>query len=955
MRKDFTRRAFIGGGAGLVAAGISAPKLLTARETVPACTLENEYLKYVIGANGCNLQFIDKQDGKDYCGGNKSHPFARLLKDGKSVAASGVAYADGLLKVRFGDSGITAVIRPTILEHYIIFEVLSVSPDGAEALTFADIPLTLKATPDEPFAACAMALNLQTNVPGIPGLNRGMRATCYHRFGFAGARAALVGCPQNQLRKVMQEVVAAAKDLPHSPIGGPRALGQPITQGSYLFAGGVSEKTVDGWVKLAQELGLNQINICGTCRHGDYVPNPGLYPNGYDSLKAVVDKLHAAGLAVGLHTFSFFINKRCLWVTPVPDPRLAKDATFTLAKPLTADSDTVCVAESTGELSAVVGTFVRNSVTLHIDDELITYSGISKEPPYALTGCKRAVCGTRAAAHPQGAKVHHLKECFGHFAPDGDSTLFSEVAGKLAETYNKCGFDMMYLDALDGSDLIGGRENAWHYGAKFTFELWKRLEKPALMEMSTFHHHLWYVRSRIGALDHPTRSFKHFIDLHCRGNENGRRIFLPGHLGWWALKTWSEVQGQRTFDDDIEYLMAKAIGNDVGFSLQGINPGSLSNNPAFGQLADIIKRYETLRHSKKVPEPVKAKLAVPGDEFKLIGSLEKGWHFQPVQYAKHKVTGSGGPDATWHTTNKFESQPAGIRIEALIAAGPYDAPGNITLADFTSAADFPDRACAPGVSAELKPSQAQVKAGAASGCYTASNTISTRTGTWVKREKTFSPPLNLSKHQALGVWIYGDAQQEVLNFQMQHPKNIYQALSEHYVIVDFTGWRYFELIEPEGKRYADYRWGYSGFYSVYRAFLRYDKVETLGLWYNNLPPGKKVTCYISPIKALPLLKTRLVKPAITIGGKTITFPVEIESGCYLQFQPGGDCKLYGPKGQMLGAVTPQGKVPVLAEGSNEVKFQSGTPAGLSARANVTLISHGKQLLCQTASERERFA
>ena len=79
-------------------------------------------------------------------------------------------------------------------------------------------------------------------------------------------------------------------------------------------------------------------------------------------------------------------------------------------------------------------------------------------PPYAFTSCARGAYGTRAEAHAQGAKVHHLKECFGLFLPDVNSTLFSEVAAKTAETFNECGFDMMYLDALDGDDSGRGRE-----------------------------------------------------------------------------------------------------------------------------------------------------------------------------------------------------------------------------------------------------------------------------------------------------------------------------------------------------------------------------------------------------------------------------------------------------------------------------------------------------------------
>ena len=71
-------------------------------------------------------------------------------------------------------------------------------------------------------------------------------ATAYARFGFPGAKAAVIGCPQDKLRQVLQEAVAAAPELPHSPIGGPWALGKPINQGSYLFNfDGVTQETVD--------------------------------------------------------------------------------------------------------------------------------------------------------------------------------------------------------------------------------------------------------------------------------------------------------------------------------------------------------------------------------------------------------------------------------------------------------------------------------------------------------------------------------------------------------------------------------------------------------------------------------------------------------------------------------------------------------------------------------------
>ncbi len=910
-------------------------------------SIETEYVRYVIAADGTNLHFMDRRVEEDYCVQDPRSAFTQIKTGGQAVNSSEVSYMDGRITVGFDESGIRVVIGVTVKEHYFILEVLSVTGGQVEELTFVDLPLTLQGTPDEPFAGCALALNLQTNVPELPRANRRLRAMCYPRFGFAGAKVALIGCPQSQLRQVIQEVVNDTESLPHSSIGGPWALDAAINRGSYLFNfGGLSEAKVDDWIQLAQSLGVNQIDFHGgnSFRFGDCQPNPETYPDGFASLRAVTDRLHEAGILAGLHTYSFFIDKRCPWVTPVPDPRLAKDATFTLSKPLTTDATQVSVVEPTQHMSTTTGFFVRNSVTLQIDDELMTYRGICKDPPYAFTDCQRGAYGTQATTHAQGAPVHHLKECFGLFVPDGDSTLFAEVAARTAEAFNEGGFDMIYLDALDGEDVVGGRENGWHYGSKFVFEIWKHLRKPALMEMSTFHHHLWFVRSRMGAWDHPARSHKKFIDIHVAANENYRRMFLPEHLGWWAFKTWSGAQGEPTFVDDIEYLCCKCLGTDAGLSIMGINPDNVSDIPVLPRLASITKQYENLRHANYFPESVKARLRVPGDEFTLIQNPEGKWQFRPSQYDKHKVEGIDGQSNIWRSQNRFGRQPLQLRIETLMSAGTYDDPGNVTLAHFDDMEEFTDRSMELGITADLQPSVAQLKVGHASGCYTASNTLENRRGTWSKMGKNFSPPLDLSQHQAMGVWIHGDGQGEVLNFQLRSPDHMSHGIGEHYVLVDFTGWRYFELIEPEGERYAEYSWPYGNIYSIYRESVNYGHVETLSLWYNNLPPNRTVTCYLGPIKALPLMKMKLRHPAVTVGGQTILFPVEIESGCYLEFRSMSDCKLYGPQGEVVAEVSPQGDVPFLEAGDNRVEFHCMTAPSGSARANVTVITQGEPLV-----------
>jgi len=162
-----------------------------------------------------------------------------------------------------------------------------------------------------------------------------------------------------------------------------------------------------------------------------------------------------------------------------------------------------------------------------------------------------------------------------------------------------------------------------------------------------------------------TRSHKKFIDLHCADNENSRRIFLPGELGWWALKSWSGPQGEPTFADDIEYLMTKALATDTGSALMGIDPRTATAVPALPRLAAIIKRYEDLRHSGQVPESIRARLRVPGAESRWWAGC-RAVQFIPVDYAKHRVEDAAGPSAAWQTLTSSSAKPLRLRIEALM-------------------------------------------------------------------------------------------------------------------------------------------------------------------------------------------------------------------------------------------------------------------------------------------------
>lgn len=276
---------------------------------------------------------------------------------------------------------------------------------------------------------------------------------------------------------------------------------------------------------------------------------------------------------------------------------------------------------------------------------------------------------------------------------------------------------------------------------------------------------------------------------------------------------------------------------------------------------------------------------------------------------------------------------------------PYDSDDAVVLTDFSGENDFANRSSAPGITHSLSPSDEQAKIGSRSGCYSADSQANSRRGAWAKAGKTFVPEADIGDCDALGVWIHGDGKGELLNLQLTNARQRSLVYDEHYVTVDFEGWRYFGFLlrERDAGKHIRHVWPYGGHSMIYRRALARKYINELNLYFNNLPPDESVTCFLSPIKALPTKKVTLRNPAIEISGHRITFPVDLESGAYLEFESGSDCRLYDEHGAMIGRIQTQGERPLLAVGDNSVKFTCEGLDGYRARANVTVISHGKPL------------
>jgi hypothetical protein len=111
---------------------------------------------------------------------------------------------------------------------------------------------------------------------------------------------------------------------------------------------------------------------------------------------------------------------------------------------------------------------------------------------------------------------------------------------------------------------------------------------------------------------------------------------------------------------------------------------------------------------------------------------------------------------------------------------------------------------------------------------------------------------------------------------------------------------------------------------------------------NEIPAGGEVNVLISPIRSLPTRRAELANPSVAVGKTKMTFPVTLQSGQYLELESLDNCVLYDERGELVRRIQPRiDRLPMLAQGPNIVHFDCAAPQGLSARAEITLISLGQ--------------
>ncbi len=581
-----------------------------------------------------------------------SAPIAKLTLEGKTYSASHILKEkepDRWL-LRFAGCQTQLVYTIRAEPDWVLFRLDEIRGPRPSRITLVEIPVRLKervgsrlnAAWDGQWAVCLMAANRQTEArPHRRSDATLLTATSQDEPGpkLEGSAAVLVAAPTPELRRLLQKV-SVAFDLPRNEKDGVPSKELPIARDSYWFLS-FGEKEVDQVIDLCRRTGFHQVFISSSSwclGPGHYFINTRMYPDGLESLRRTVARLHEHGILVGMHTFASKVSKRDPYVTPVPDRRFLVVGRATLAEPIDPAAKTIHMKE---DLRNWPGSplcpqklwegGIQKHQEVVIGDEIIQYQAIGPEGRWdTLLGCTRGAWGTQPAAHPAGAECRRygVDGCINGYIIDQETSLFQEVTTRLAEIFDACDFDMIYFD---GSEDVDTRRFEYYAANAHATVMQKIRKRPIIHQGGGFHHHLWHSFTRSGTVDTYLSTLYSYLQAGGRLDrwptvrehinrsvqyvERLEADMIPGELGWFGI--WPKGKNTDGLQlDEIEYLMVKSLALDAPISLQ-TSFSQMAQHPLTPEILEIVRTYELLRRSGRLRQEVRNRLRELNKDFVL--------------------------------------------------------------------------------------------------------------------------------------------------------------------------------------------------------------------------------------------------------------------------------------------------------------------------------------------------
>jgi len=676
---------------------LSGAVISHAAQADKAVSLQAGTLRIELLSTGRVHRLYDSVRNEEHFPAGESAPLLSIGAGERVDRPTAMSYteANHELRLIWGESGITATVEVRVRPTHVTFELKEVSGAAPTQITWGPLPTTIHQTigetvgvvRDDHFAIGIQALNTKTSA-GAAARDFGsvLQASAEDRTrdrvagvwqvkeftvppcsgpdaGVQGSKIALFGCPADQALETIGSI-EVAEGLPHPMLEGMWAKISPAATRSYLIIS-FNEGNLDEVLAAARQAGLKYIYHMNPFKSwGHFALNSSDFPDGVESLRRCVERAGRVGIRVGVHTLSNFVHPHDPYVSPVPDPRLARIGSTALTAPVDDKATTIPVADPT---PFRYRQFLSTAV---VGEELVQYDGLSETEPWKLLDCKRGAFGTRAAAHAAGAEIGKLWDhAYRVFFPNLE--LQDELASRLVELFNSTGLGQISFDGLEGCQVTGQGAYAEARFVKKCFDGWKF---EVINDSSQLKHYTWHIHTRMNWGEPWGKAMREGMpEYRFKNQEYFRRNLLPPMLGWFQIQPAS-AELEATSLDEAEWVLAKCAGFCAGCAwVTGLN--ALEQHGQTETILAAIREWDRARHNEAFSDGQRARLKDPKSEFHLEPMGIARWRLWPVAFSppfshSWRKRQPGEPAAAqWEVNNQFARQPLRFTLRVVLEGG----------------------------------------------------------------------------------------------------------------------------------------------------------------------------------------------------------------------------------------------------------------------------------------------
>lgn len=480
-------------------------------------------------------------------------------------------------------------------------------------------------------------------------------APAFNDGGVVGSKVALFGVANGDVLPTISQI-ELKEGLPHPMLDGVWGKQAIHASESYLIMDFGVENLPEA-IAVTKQAGLRYLYHGGPFDNwGHFKLNSKEFPQNWASMKQCVETAKAAGVRLGVHTLSNFITTNDPYVTPVPDPRLAKVGYSRISESLDATTKEISIEDP-----LFFNQFQNNTLkAVVVGNEIIRYSNVSTSAPWKLLDCQRGAFGTSATAHSKNDSIgklmdHAYKVFLTNYA------LQEEMSTTIARLFNETGLMQISFDGLEGCLSSGMGQYAKQLFAKTWYDQLKpELKGKVINDASQPGHYFWHIYTRMNWGEPWYAGFRESqLQLRLKNQQFFRRNLMPSMLGWFSLRPETALE-------DIEWMLAMGAGYNAGFGLS-TSLETLKKHGMKDQLLGTIKTWEQARMKNIFSEAQKEEMRSLKHEFHLEQTANDTYLLTPVYNAYFTHTGKlkqpGEPvSSTFQFNNPVARQPVAFII-----------------------------------------------------------------------------------------------------------------------------------------------------------------------------------------------------------------------------------------------------------------------------------------------------